>query len=373
MGVQLNGEAISRTLGNANETAKHMGAELASEPDLARWREHVAFLREPGTPKTYLAVTATLLTARSMFDASSLDVRAIKAGKHPLGYSASSVAGRLASFAKEQRIDLRATSTQPMNNQPFTFKDYLSPDISVQEKFQGQWRRFNQVVDEIGELTSGQARRVLALVFHLARRVDAPTISVRVDRDGKESLDAVCDALAAFVDTHSDGGRVGQAFAAAVLDLVYSPDAVVLGDTQDPDATVPGDVQVEDEAGTWLWTEVKQKVVTTGDVQGFIRKVHAAGGERVVYAALVNSGYSGNIQRKPVESEARRLGMGVEVIDSPRRLLDQFVPLAAGSYRLVAGRLLERAHARMAQAGCAAEVLEEFTSVASGVGDVRKA
>lgn len=152
MGVKLNGEAISRALGNANEVAKREGGSLAVDPGLARWREHVAFLRLPTTPRTYLAVTATLLTARSLFESEQLDVRAIKAGKSDRGYSAPSVAGRLASFAKEQRIDLRATSTQPMNNQPFTFRDYLAPDISVQDKYTEQWRGFNEIVDEIDDL-----------------------------------------------------------------------------------------------------------------------------------------------------------------------------------------------------------------------------
>lgn len=370
MGVQLNGEAISRALGNANEVAKREGASLAADPALSSWRGAVAFLREPTTPRTYLAVTAVLLTARTLLDADLLDVRAIKAGKSERGYSASSVAGKLASFAKEQRVDLRATSSQPMNNQPFTFKDYLGRDISVQKKYTRQWQRFNDVVDDIEGLTNSEATRVLALLFHLSRKVDAPTITVTITQPGKQTLDAVCDALAEFVSAHSDGGRVGQAFAAAVMDLVYSPDGVILGDTQDPDATTPGDVQVEDETGTWLWTEVKQKVVTTGDVTGFMRKVHEARGERVVYFALVNSGYSGNIQPKALENEARRLGMGFHLLDSPAEALDHFLPLASGSYAGVSGRLLERTHARMTQAGCSPDVLAAFTAVARAVGEV---
>jgi hypothetical protein len=166
-------------------------------------------------------------------------------------------------------------------------------------------------------------------------------------QQGKPALDAVCDAVAEFVAANSDGGKVGQAFAAAVMDLVYSPEVVILGDTQDPDATTPGDVQVADGHGIWLWTEVKQKVVMTGDVKGFMRKVHDAGGERVVYFALVNSAYSGNIQPRLIESEARRLGMGVSVLESPSDALEHFVPLASGTYAGVSGKLLERTHARM--------------------------
>lgn len=370
MGVQLNGEAISRALGNANEVAKREGVALAEDPDLSTWRDSIAFLRETTTPRTYLAVSAVLLTARALLEADTLDVRAIKAGKSDKGYSAPSIASKLASFAKEQRIDLRATSTQPMNNQPFTFKDYLSRDISVQDKYATQWQRFNDVVDAINRLSSSEARRALALLFHQSRRVDAPTISVHIKGRGKQALDAVCNVLADFVVAHSDGGRVGQAFAAAVMDLVYSPDGVVLGDTQDPDASTPGDVQVQDGVGTWLWTEVKQKVVTTGDVQGFMRKVHEAGGERIVYFALVNAGYSGNIQTRPIEAEARKLGMGVSILDSPATALEHFLPLASGSYADLSRHLLERTHARMTQAGCSPDVLSAFTTAAGNVAEV---
>ena len=370
MGIRLNGEAISRVLGNANELAKGHGAALAADPSLSGWRDAIAFLRLPTTPRTYLAVTAALLTARALHEPGTLDVRAIKTGKSERGYSASSVAGRLATFAKEQRIDLRATSTQPMNNQPFTFKDYLDRNISVQDKFAGQWRHFNDVIDAIDLLSSAEALRALALLFHLSRKVDAPTISVHVSQQGKQTLDAVCDAVATFVAANSDGGKVGQAFAAAVMDLVYSPDGVILGDTQDPDATTPGDVQVEDDHGTWLWTEVKQKVVMTGDVQGFMRKVHDAGGERVVYFALVNSGYSGNIQPRLIESEAKKFGMGVSILESPSAALEHFIPLASGTYAGVSGRLLERTHARMSQAGCSPSILEGFSAMARTLADI---
>jgi len=365
VGVRLSREGILRVLGNANERAKTDGEALEGSPSLSAWRENVRALQHEGSPMTYLAVLAVLLTARAMHDAAALDVRDIKAGTSEVGYSASSIGSHLAAFAKEQRIDLRATSTQPMNNQPFTFKARIEPEMGAQDKFASQWDEFYRIVLEVNTLTSPDAAEVLALLFHLARRVDAPTIHVRLATGGKSALDKVSAATAQFVADHSDNGKVGQAFVAAALDLLYGPDEVILGDTQDPDATTPGDVQVGAEpSGVWLWTEAKQKVIVTGDITGFLRKVQSVGGERVVYFALVNSGYSGHIQPTAIMKEAARLGMGVHIIDSPAAALEWVLPLAPGTYGRVAASLLERMHARMTQAGCASATLSAFSDLA---------
>jgi len=121
-------------------------------------------------------------------------------------------------------------------------------------------------------------------------------LAVMVD-GGKHALAKIVRATAEFVIKYSDNGRVGQAFVASVLDVVYGPSRVVLGNTADPDASVPGDVQVEDDTGIWLWTEVKQKSVTTGDVEQFVGKVREVGGERILYCALGNERYPHNIDR----------------------------------------------------------------------------
>lgn len=122
MGVRLAGPQIAATLANADRRARINGDELMRS-DLARhWLPHIEPLLEPSAPRTYVAVLVTIITARSMFESDILDVRAIQTSYSEKGYSAASIAKQVASFAKEHQIDLRATSSQPMNNQPFTFK-----------------------------------------------------------------------------------------------------------------------------------------------------------------------------------------------------------------------------------------------------------
>lgn len=372
MGVELRGERILKVLANANETAKTDGERLRGEAreHLRFTRESVAFLQGHDVPRTYLAVTAIMLTARAMHGPDELDVLATQAKEDPRGYAASSIGSKIAAFAKEQGINLRATSTQPMNNQPFTFKGRLSAETKVNDRFVLQWKKFIKVAEFINTMSPDQAKESLALLFHLSRRSDVAAVTVKVKGGGKAVLSRVSDAVALFVVNNSDNGKVGQAFAAALLDVTYGFERVVLGDTQDPDATTPGDVQVGGETGVWLWTEAKQKVVQTGDITGFLAKVRKVGGERVVYFALTNSGYSGYIKSDAVSKEADRLGVEVTVVESPREAIDLYAAVAPGTFANVASGLLERFRARMVESGCADDVITKFDEMATNYADL---
>jgi hypothetical protein len=165
---------------------------------------------------------------------------------------------------------------------------------------------------------------------------------------------------AEFATGYSDNGRVGQAFVAAVLDVVYGPSRVVLGNTADPDASIPGDVQVEDDNGTWLWTEVKQKSVTTGDVEQFIDKVRRVGGERILYCALGNERYPHNIDRMRVARVVNSGPIEISVFLSPSDFLGVFLDLAPGSFNSVASRLATAMVARLTEAGCSPTTSEAY-------------
>lgn len=366
VGNTIVGDEMLVTLAHANELAKHDGPALEVDPRLDPWRAAVTRLSRDDVPKTYLAVLAVALTARAMVEPDMLDVRHIKASSSPRGYSASSIGKSLASFAKEQRIDLRATSSQPLNNQPFTFEPIIKPDMGVATQHKAAWAGFYEDICRVNELSSAEARLALALLFHARRKVDAPTIKASVHGRGKGTLDKVSAAVAQYVVSTVDGGKVGQAFVAALLDLMYGPDEVQLGKAQDPDAGRPGDVHVGwGTGGVWLWTEAKQKTVHTGDVDGFLKKVHGVGGERVVYFALSNSTYSGFLKREHIEKVAEGLGMEVTVIESPQAAFDWLLPLAPGSFANVSSRLLERMHARMTEANCSPHTLTAFGDLAA--------
>ena len=365
MGVALKRQEIQRVLANANEEARREGGDFVADPSLQRWVTAVRDLQTEGIPRTYLAIAAVLLVARSLFEASELAVLDIKNSTSERGYAAASIGSTLSAFAKGQRIDLRATSSQPLNNQPFTYKFRIAADMAVQDKHQGSWDLFYGIAEDVDRLSSDEAARVLALLFHLCRRVDAPTISVSIDSGGKATLDAIAADVALFVAERSDNGKVGQAFVAAVFDLLYTPDSVVLGDTQNPSLAVPGDVQVTGDAGTWLHAEAKQKVVVRGDVDGFVNQVHHVGGERAVYFAMANHDYPDHVSPATVERNAGGRGVGLRFVDSPQAALDWLLPLCPGSCAQVGARLLERLHARMVQSHCPTATLTALTDLAS--------
>lgn len=250
-----------------------------------------------------------------------------------------------------------------MNNQPFTFEPRITEDIKVQARASVPFKVFLQIAEAINGMSSATAQAALALLFHMSRRTDSATVTVKVKNGGKDTLVKVANAVATFTDEHSENGKVGQAFVAAVQDLLYGTDAVLLGDTHDPDRSTPGDVHATDDEGIWLFSEVKQKIISTGDITGFVKAVKSASGSRIEYFALKNAGYSGNISPEIVSKEAARLDVDVQIYQSPDEVLQRYLPVVAGSHAAVASNLLERYRGRLIEANCSSATIDEFDAM----------
>lgn len=363
MGIRLSSEQIEAVMANADIQARERGLAL-EETQLARsWEEDLNFLRRVDVPRTYLPVLTSLVIARCLYGADVVDVRAIQAGASVKGYAASSIGNALSRFAKEHAINLRATSSAPFNNQPFTFKKYLDSGWSVQRKFEAAWHRFNRMVDRVEAMSSAEAVELLALIFEANRKHGATLLHVEV-RGGLESYERVVGKVCAYVDETISNGMVGQAFVAALLDVVFGESSVELGAIHDPDARKPGDVHVGDEV-PWMWAEAKQKAITTGDIDGFVNKVADLGGDRVVYFALQNHAYSpGMIKKAAVMRHAADRGVHLDLVDSPKAACEWALPLAPGKLGDVATRLVARLHARMMEIGCDPAMLGDVAAIA---------
>lgn len=359
MGVPISSSDVRVVLANADMAARNAGDVLATKAELDPWREAISSLARDRVPKTYLAVLAILLTARSLYPPAELDVRDIKQSTSDKGFSASSVGSTVASFAKEHQVDLRATSSQPMNNQPFTFKERITAEMPVNVKFEHAWQEFYRLVERVDALSVADARDVLALLFHLRRRAAATVLMVS-DAGDREAYLATRERIAALVRAESESGRVGQAFAAALMDCVYGWENVQQGNAQDPDASKVGDVHVARDGDTWMWIEVKQKVIATGDISEFVAKVKEWGGERAMYLALSNESYSGNINQSHVDRQASRKGVDLLLVTSPEAAMEAVLNFAPGVYGQVAADLVARMHARLLEAGCSASLMSEF-------------
>jgi len=348
--------------------------ELAKTPEKivvqTKWPNHLSQLTLDKCPRTYLVVTCILLAARSMHPKDKLNVLEIKRGSNPesKGYSAPSIGGPLAAFAKEHQIDLRATSQQPMNNQPFTYKELITEDMGVRPTLKAHWDAFFEVAQYVNDLSSDSALHFLAYIFSKRRKVKVDSKEYSVGHVDWAKLELTTETISKFVDYKSDSGKVGQAFASALLDLLYSPDFVDQGNSQDPDAGVPGDVHVRGLAeDIWLWVEVKQQPIQTGQVIGFIDKVSDNDGERILYLALKNSDYPNDISSKKLEKHSAKKKVRVTVFESPGEAIDWFLEYAPGSYAQVLASLLSRMHARLEESGCSAETMREYDQMAAGL------
>jgi len=358
-GVTLSEEQIRGALSRADLLARDAGEELRSKHSW--WANAFGYLHGRDCPKTYLPVIAILLTARSMKDASELDVLDIQQQTSPRGYAASSIGRLLIPFATEQGIDLRSKSSQVLNNQPFTFKKKITPGMTDRKPV--QFARFYEAACAVNELTPQEAHEVLALLFHLSRVVAKEVVTFKAGLMDWNQARHHFTTWARFTDENSDNGKVGLVFVASMLELVYGEQAVAMGQNWDPDVTTPGDVQVLESLEPWLWTEVKQKPITTGDVQAFCGKVQAVGGGRILYCALANANYRNNLDHGKLAKLAASESIDLTIVESPGGLLDLLLPRCPGLPGALVARMARTMTRRLAEADVSPDVCEKFETI----------
>jgi hypothetical protein len=313
-------------LANANERSLKSDFEL-SDQERKKWLDIIDNLSVEKCPRTYLAVFGVLVVARSLESKDSLNVRDIKTGSSPKGYSAASIGSGLARFVKAHDIDLRAGSSQPMNNQPFTFEDFILDDMGVRSNAKLHWNNFLEAVNEIDHASSIEAQNLLVLLFNVRRKVQKPKVVAHAATLDISKINDYISTIENFVTINSDSGKIGQAFVSALLSLQYGTDNVLQGDSQDPDASLVGDVHVMNEAGVVLYSEVKQKVIGTGEIKGFIQAVEKSGGRKILYFALSNSSYAGHLDEKQIFKEVQKSNATFLLFTSVTDSVGHFLPL----------------------------------------------
>ena len=358
-GVTLSEEQIRGALSRADLLARDAGDDLRAK--YAWWVDTFHYLSGRDCPKTYLPVTAILLTARCMKESSELNVLDIQQQTSSRGYAASSIGRLLIPFATEQGIDLRSKSSQVLNNQPFTFKKNITPGMTDRKPV--QFARFYEAACAVNELTPHEAHEVLALLFHLSRAVAKEAVTFKAALMDWNQARHHFTVWARFTDENSDNGKVGLVFVASMLELVYGEQAVAMGQNWDPDVTTPGDVQVLEGLEPWLWTEVKQKPITTGDVQAFCEKVRAVGGARILYCALANSNYRNNLDHGKLAKLAASDSLDLTLVESPASLLDLLLPRCPGLPGVLVARMAGAMTRRLAMADVSPDACEKFETL----------
>lgn len=318
-----------KILANANERALK-GEVVLSEEDRSKWLRILDNLSDESCPRTYLAVFGVLVLARCLEPKEVLNVRDIKTGSSTKGYSAASIGSSLARFAKAHDIDLRAGSSQPMNNQPFTFEDFILDEMGVRTSARPHWANFLEAVNLIDSSSSEEAQNLLVLLFSVRRKSQKPKVVAHSATVDLAKIQDYISSIENFVNNNSDSGKVGQAFVSALLSLQYGAENVLQGDSQDPDASLVGDVHVLSESGIVLYTEVKQKVIGTGEVKGFIQAVTESGGRKIFYFALANSAYAGHLDDRQILKEIQKSNTTFLLFKSVTDSVGFFLPLING-------------------------------------------
>lgn len=307
--------------------------------------------------RTPVAVVGTVLLAKSVdarVNAFSLKATAeIESPYSPRGLCHEV----LVPFAWEHGYDLGATGREPLNNQPWFRYDYVSDEMRVRDR--PALHRLIGVLHDANGLNEDEALAALAAFLRVRRRrlrsVDEASTA------GAADLGSMISTAEPYVLATTDGGRRGQAFAAAALDLVF--DEVQMLRVNDPSRHWPGDVYVADpedpDAPPVLGVEVKQKPIPAGEVLHFASELRRFGVERGLMAAI-------GPRQDPLDEDAlsRRaaaeFGVALQVVTSPHDLLTRAVGWASEPTALVLARFPSLMLARLLEIEVPDESLAEW-------------
>jgi hypothetical protein len=259
--------------------------ELAhSESPLPEEWLHRARLVGEAPSQTFTPMLATALLAKAtnpMIDPFSLKVR-----QHPRAYSARSLCKDvLVPRCVDAGIDIRTTGAEPLNNQPFFRHERVAPDMAVHSYTRPHLRFLCQCLQEIDHLDGPTATHALAAFLRqrMTAVADRPQ-QLRI-LEPLTDLSGLVQATSDFVLRSPEGGRRGQAFVAAALDLVFSE--VRSGLVNDPSRHWPGDVAVfEGKPSPIMCVEVKQRPIKATEILQFVANLAESSIHRGAIAAL---------------------------------------------------------------------------------------
>jgi SacI restriction endonuclease len=215
-------------------------------------------------------------------------------------------------------IDLRTGGAEPLNNSPFFREEKVGTHLKVHRLARGDLDALLEALTDADFLEGEDA--VLAFAAFLRTRERLTEKPQVVDPGpGVLGVHELGEASRRFIGAKSEGGRRGQAFVAACLDLVFSD--VTSGGIHDPDVKVPGDVLVGDGAeGVVLSAEAKQKTIDESTIALFVTRVAGAGIGRAIYAAFGTAQPQLDIERLETQALERHAVL-LTVLTEPERLL----------------------------------------------------
>jgi hypothetical protein len=314
MGIVLQDEELLLALDRGVEHARSRAALPAV------WLGRVERLGELTAPraagKTYIAALGGALLAKATD--SSVDSLTQDEAAGPRGYSLRNAAEFLTRH-NHGRFHLGAQGPNPLNNRPFIGGPARIDElVKIHPRARPAFELFLDCLIDLNRLSSDDALMALAAFLRVRMQAAQSDQSARAKAQALLGSGRIADlirALEIFVAEDPEGGKRGQALAAAVMDCAFP--SVVLRAINDPGAS---DVQVTDGKRVLLPIEVKQKPVDEQTGLDLAREAAAMSAHKALLVILAT-------RHRPVDREQIRRraldvhGVLVEVCESVRELI----------------------------------------------------
>lgn len=301
------------------ETVFAEALKLAQAHDVTLPQEWLDRTKNVGdaSSTTFTPMLGTALLAKATDR--RVDALSLRASESHKSYSARSLAKEvLVPRCRWAGIDIRTTGAEPLNNQPFLRAKRVGRDLEVHDAAKLELGYLCECLEQADFLENESA--VLGLAAFLRARIEVSASRKPVTMaQGLLWISALKLALDAFVEGDSEGGKVGQAVVAAILDLAF-PD-VRTKRVNDPSRQFPGDVGVFTDGRLVLSAEVKQRPFLPTEILQFADTLAKHDVHRAFIVALR--------QAPPLDSTALRIRsetlhrVDVAIFTSPSDLLDE--------------------------------------------------
>jgi hypothetical protein len=265
-----------------------------------------------------------------------VDVLTVKRRVSERAYSMRGVAKVLAGRAEHYGYHLGVTGPEPLNNQPFFHGERIDRFANQGAEVQPYQRDMVRWMRDLNALDVEQAKQALAayLRVRLAHAAEQQAVAddLRADASGA-SLGEVITVAELFVNENPEGGRRGQALAAAVLDCI-GHEQVQLAAINDPRAV---DVLLRREGDAVLAVEVKQKASGENIALHLSEEARKRGADKALLVAIAPD-------QQPLDRESIRVQADVQdgvltlVVESVAELFSAAVAFSAGRAVEVAER-----------------------------------
>jgi hypothetical protein len=327
MGIALKDDALLLALDEAIALAR------SASPLPPVWVQRVERLGRLGV-KTYIAALGGALLAKATDP--RVDSLAQDEPAGPRGYSLRKATEFLA-MENKSRYHLGAQGRWPLNNRPFLGgPPRIDEFTKIAPKARPAFELFLDCVTDLNRLDQPNATKAFAAFLRVRmavaqadRAASRQALALRATIPADELL-GICER---FVREDPEGGRRGQAFAAAALDCVFSE--VRLQPINDPK---PGDARVLRDGRTTLPVEVKQVAVEERTALELAAEARDLGADAALLLVLADR--HSPLDRDRVRRHAlREFGVTLEVCESVREFVGALSVFSGGSTQQILERL----------------------------------